>query len=298
VVVRYAKLVSPFWLDDDPDLFYGFYGRLFNDARNAAPHAGHALLRRWRDQWFGASNRHSELLRAAVHAAALAAPPPKPSAAALTAGAGGANPNRASKRASRGISVLPNASEVWAKHKAAAAAVNATGASVSPTAAAAAAAAAAGAAAAGAGAATSATASDEKAVVEAPDPHGSAHNTPLGAFFWFTTNVDAHWVAAGFSAREVFEAHGNVERWQCAKPSKCKAAAPQYIPPPAFRFQIADDLNAYEQPPRAAVRVCPLTPRARPSFAVCVLHARAGQRRCGGRELPHQSTGLQVQRTG
>ncbi len=36
--IEYPKLVSPFWIDDDLELYYGFWGKALNDARNATPH--------------------------------------------------------------------------------------------------------------------------------------------------------------------------------------------------------------------------------------------------------------------
>lgn len=50
--IDYAGLCDPSLLDDDPDLFMGFWGRCFNDYRDTAPHEGYSIIRRWRDERF------------------------------------------------------------------------------------------------------------------------------------------------------------------------------------------------------------------------------------------------------
>ena len=44
--IDYADICTPMWLDDDPELFYGFWGMCFNDYRDAVPHEGYHILRR------------------------------------------------------------------------------------------------------------------------------------------------------------------------------------------------------------------------------------------------------------
>jgi hypothetical protein len=43
----YNSLCRPALLDEDPALFYGFWGHCYNRYREAAPHAGYDVLRRW-----------------------------------------------------------------------------------------------------------------------------------------------------------------------------------------------------------------------------------------------------------
>lgn len=51
--LEYHDLCKPCWLEDEPDLFWGFWGRCFNDYRETRPHAGYGLVRAWRDAKFG-----------------------------------------------------------------------------------------------------------------------------------------------------------------------------------------------------------------------------------------------------
>eukprot|EP00939_MAST-03C_sp_MAST-3C-sp1_P001645 g1645.t1 len=44
-------------------------------------------------------------------------------------------------------------------------------------------------------------------------------------FFVYTSNVDNHFVRAGYDARELYEIHGSVEEWQCSTPKACHAAS-------------------------------------------------------------------------
>jgi len=43
----YHDICQPKWLEDDPELFWGFWGQCFNDYRDTAPHAGYEILSRW-----------------------------------------------------------------------------------------------------------------------------------------------------------------------------------------------------------------------------------------------------------
>lgn len=45
----YCDICQPFWLESDPDLFYGFWGQCFSDYRTTRPHEGYNIIARWRD---------------------------------------------------------------------------------------------------------------------------------------------------------------------------------------------------------------------------------------------------------
>ena len=47
-MLEYGDICQPRHLDDDPELFYGFWGQCFNDYRNTKPHEGYDILARWR----------------------------------------------------------------------------------------------------------------------------------------------------------------------------------------------------------------------------------------------------------
>jgi NAD-dependent SIR2 family protein deacetylase len=51
----YADICRPDWLEDDRELFYGFWGQCFNDYRRTQPHEGYEILKRWKDDKNGVS---------------------------------------------------------------------------------------------------------------------------------------------------------------------------------------------------------------------------------------------------
>ncbi|TYZ58577.1 hypothetical protein PybrP1_009957 [[Pythium] brassicae (nom. inval.)] len=48
--VDYQDLCDPYWLEEDEEIFYGFWGHCFNAYRDAASHRGYEILRRWKQQ--------------------------------------------------------------------------------------------------------------------------------------------------------------------------------------------------------------------------------------------------------
>eukprot|EP00755_Sulcionema_specki_P026594 Sspe_Gene.85995::Locus_56731_Transcript_1_1_Confidence_1.000_Length_1137::g.85995::m.85995 len=50
--------------------------------------------------------------------------------------------------------------------------------------------------------------------------HHAAHVTPSSPYFLYTSNVDGMFPREGY---KVCEIHGNVERWQCARPDRCSS---------------------------------------------------------------------------
>lgn len=45
----YFCICQPDWLEDEPELFYGFWGQCFNDYRGTQPHEGYDIIARWRN---------------------------------------------------------------------------------------------------------------------------------------------------------------------------------------------------------------------------------------------------------
>ena len=102
-----------------------------------------------------------------------------------------------------------------------------------------------------------------------------------GAFYAYTSNVDAHWHTAGFGPYEVHEIHGNCESWQCAE----RCVAERWQAPPDHRFRV-------DATTRLAPEGEPLVP---PSAPVKTGQARAADAfaanwptcvRCGGAARP------------
>jgi len=50
--VTYHDLCNPSVLDEDPSLFYGFWGGCMNEYRRTSPHDGYATIAKWRDELF------------------------------------------------------------------------------------------------------------------------------------------------------------------------------------------------------------------------------------------------------
>jgi NAD-dependent SIR2 family protein deacetylase len=50
--LTYSKICEPHWLEDDPELFFGFWGRCFNDYRETREHEGYHIVKCWRDALF------------------------------------------------------------------------------------------------------------------------------------------------------------------------------------------------------------------------------------------------------
>jgi len=97
------------------------------------------------------------------------------------------------------------------------------------------------------------------------DENDSRPQSFAGPFFSLTSNVDAHWLKAKdpspskpgplFSPVEVYECHGNVERWQCAnrmcsaslagetccKPPSATLIDSSWPAPPNFMFEIDEE---------------------------------------------------------
>ena len=76
------------------------------------------------------------------------------------------------------------------------------------------------------------------------NPPYEVKGKPAGAFFSFTSNVDAHWFDV-CEAQEIHECHGNVELWQCADPYNCQSGI--WRAPFQHRFMI--DQESMEAPP-------------------------------------------------
>ena len=119
---------------------------------------------------------------------------------------------------------------------------------------------------------------DGEAGVAAANGSISSH---AGAFFAYTSNVDAHWHTAGFGAFEVLEIHGNCERWQCAE----RCIGEQWSAPPAHRFRVDETTRLAPQG----------TPLVAPGAPVHTTHPHASAAfgtnwptcvRCGGDARP------------
>ncbi|CCI48545.1 unnamed protein product [Albugo candida] len=48
--VDYQDLCDPYWLREDPELFYGFWGHSVNLYRQAEPHDGYHILKKWSER--------------------------------------------------------------------------------------------------------------------------------------------------------------------------------------------------------------------------------------------------------
>jgi len=53
--LTYAHLCRTTWLEEEPEVFYGFWGVCWNDYKEAEPHLGYQIVRRWKEHWFTAA---------------------------------------------------------------------------------------------------------------------------------------------------------------------------------------------------------------------------------------------------
>jgi len=150
--LSYYDICQPHWLEEEPQLFWGFWGQCFNDYRGTAPHQGYEIIEKWVEQRF----RHSktaQILRERIAAA------------------------------------------------------------------------------------TGLKGPDAEDADASPDVDPYAVEGHAGAFFVFTSNVDAHhfdWARAC----EVRECHGNTELYQCAKGESRGACMGVWRAPIDFRFNV------------------------------------------------------------
>jgi NAD-dependent SIR2 family protein deacetylase len=52
--LTYSDLCDPCWLDDDPEIFYGFWGSCMNTYMETDPHEGYDIIKRWISEQFSA----------------------------------------------------------------------------------------------------------------------------------------------------------------------------------------------------------------------------------------------------
>ena len=58
--LTYSDICQPKWLRRDPNLFYGFWGKCFNDYRQTPPHEGYQIVQKWKDSKFSANELNKD----------------------------------------------------------------------------------------------------------------------------------------------------------------------------------------------------------------------------------------------
>ncbi|KAF1328939.1 hypothetical protein FI667_g6325, partial [Globisporangium splendens] len=174
--VDYQDLCDPYWLEEDDQVFYGFWGSCFNAYRDTKQHRGYDILRKWK--------QHLAAKRGSDHKSAFQ--------------------TTFDRLRLRGD--LPETVSV-----------------------------------------------------------DSVTNDP---FFVYTSNVDAHFLR-DFESDEVYELHGNVERWQCAGALGHTAAL----------RQPCDELWDARAESRFAVDATTMRAEGNEAFTTCA--------QCGGKARPN-----------
>eukprot|EP00741_Cyanophora_paradoxa_P022925 tig00021525_g22145.t1 len=91
--LTYADLCDPKWIQDDPEIFYGFWGSCFNSYLDSKPHEGYAILARWKAALFdGSYSRPRRDSRRARAGSAARRPPSAPAGGSATAAAAASAP--------------------------------------------------------------------------------------------------------------------------------------------------------------------------------------------------------------
>jgi len=64
--LSYSAICRPHWNFEEPELFYGFFGKCFNDYRKAVPHQGYDVINKWKNQFFSTTSPLYEKLHQAL----------------------------------------------------------------------------------------------------------------------------------------------------------------------------------------------------------------------------------------
>eukprot|EP01012_Entosiphon_sulcatum_P058118 TRINITY_DN8207_c0_g1_i1.p1 TRINITY_DN8207_c0_g1~~TRINITY_DN8207_c0_g1_i1.p1 ORF type:complete len:382 (-),score=40.28 TRINITY_DN8207_c0_g1_i1:57-1202(-) len=61
--LTYGDLCKPQWLCSEAALFFGFWGKCFNDYRDTPPHEGYTIVRSWRDRLLAKGSQSASLAK-------------------------------------------------------------------------------------------------------------------------------------------------------------------------------------------------------------------------------------------
>jgi len=62
--LNYSSICVPQWLEEEPELFFGFWGNCFNTYRGTTPHNGYKLICDWKNNYFSPNKEFQELFLA------------------------------------------------------------------------------------------------------------------------------------------------------------------------------------------------------------------------------------------
>jgi len=62
--LTYTRICNPGWLRTDPDIFYGFWGKCYNEYKRTTPHNGYTIVKKWRDKFFSEKPENKEMIEA------------------------------------------------------------------------------------------------------------------------------------------------------------------------------------------------------------------------------------------
>jgi len=55
--LTYMDICSPEWLHNDPEIFFGFWGKCYNEYMAVTPNTGYFIVKKWKDQFFLLKNQ-------------------------------------------------------------------------------------------------------------------------------------------------------------------------------------------------------------------------------------------------
>eukprot|EP00124_Ichthyophonus_hoferi_P000276 Ihof_evm2s10 gene=Ihof_evmTU2s10 len=212
--LTYRDLCVPKWIENDPAIFYGFWGSCFNDYRETEPHKGYYIIKRWKDHQFSDRNLWGsklleEVLKEIRELKATSEQYDSINSNSEGEGEGEDEGNSEDRSGPEGTTeealdqeVHPSVSREKKRplldHVSIVSSPNKKTKLGTMS--------------------DSAVENDEKSVEDSPpvtSPHVKSP-PPTNAFYCLTSNVDAHFAKAGFLESEIHEIHGNTETWQCA----------------------------------------------------------------------------------
>ncbi|KAL6047019.1 NADdependent protein deacetylase, SIR2 family [Balamuthia mandrillaris] len=226
--LTYADLCNPCWLKDDPELFFGFWGKCFNDYRDTEPHEGYHLLYQWKEKYFSEAAKpqltqdlrqlQENIIEREGHNLII-----HPRLQNVLR----KRKLQQSEREENGLKqkeVIEEKNEVKAEKEKEKVNEENKNDNLKEN-----------------------VETEEDALVKSLEKLNIGLRTselakelsqdimPLpGPFYFFTSNVDAHSLKAGFAYHEVIQIHGNTEVWQC----KNLCTRDLWKAPPGFRIHV------------------------------------------------------------
>ena len=231
--MTYPDLCTPYWIDNEPELFYGFWGQCFNDYRRTTPHSGYFILKLFKEFYFGnnfiGTELFTELLNNPLTLSAFELLHPNSLHLLENFNKNinneNNNNNNNNENDNKGDDIEKNQKEKEENNKTISEEVSTKEGNFQTI--------------------ISLHKNFREEFTKNYLLNSSFNSTEIGPFYIYTSNVDSHSEKAGFKEYEVEEIHGSIEVWCCQDGcSSSSTAFPSpiddlYWPVPSnFRFVV------------------------------------------------------------